>query len=110
MIKYKHILWNNEEGHDKIWGIIQIGNDMDTREWSDPKYYSYENKYVTFWGRRGKSLQTKVWNGTPYGAESERDKKLKKGYKEIKSKEMNTVYPELEQDLEKTAVWAQLRS
>jgi hypothetical protein len=110
MIKYKHILWNNEEGHDKIWGIIQIGNDMDTREWSDPKYYSYNNKYVTFWGRRGKSLQTKVWDGTPYGAESERDKKLKKGYKEIKPKNMESVYPELEQDLEKTAVWAQLRS
>lgn len=107
-MNYVHIGWCNDGSSDKVWGIIQIGDDFDNREWSDPKYYSYTNKYVTFWGRRGKKLQTKIWEGTPSGAEFEFNKKLDKGYKQVNKNCLDRVYPEFEQDLEKTAFWATL--
>jgi hypothetical protein len=108
-MKYEHILWNKEEGHDKIWGIIQLSKVEDPHP--NLRWISNGNyKYVTFWGRRGKSLQTKVWEGMDWEAKDQRDKKLKKGYKPINPIKMAEVYPELEDDLEKTAVWAILRS
>jgi hypothetical protein len=104
-MKYEHILWNKEEGHDKIWGIIQLG-EVEHQKF----HWGTEYKYATFWGRRGKSLQTKVWAGMDWEAKDQRDKKLKKGYRAIDPIKMEEVYPELEDDLEKTAVWAILRS
>jgi hypothetical protein len=106
-MKYEHILWNNEEGHDKIWGIIQLSEAESTNP-KDRWGWSAESKYVTFWGRRGKSLQTKVWTGNEWEANAQRDKKLKKGYKNVNPLELETVYPEFEEDLEKTAVWGLL--
>ena len=105
-MKYEHILWCKEDNHDKVWGIINIGIcEVDT----GPLRWKKEvNKYVTFWGRRGKALQTKVWEGDPWKAIEMRDKKVQKGYRTVQPIEMNELYPEFEADLEKTAVWAML--
>ncbi len=109
-MKYLHIGWCKEDKHDKVWGIIQIGFDKDTAEWSDPNYYKYQNKYVTFWGRRGAKLQTKLWESSSnYEAENMFQKKQDKGYKRIRKSELDTVYPEFQTDLEKTAIWATLK-
>jgi len=63
---------------------------------------------VTFWGKRGKKLQTKIWRGYYWDARKEFDKKLTKGYKEVNKEQLDKVYPEFEQDLDKTAFWATL--
>jgi hypothetical protein len=101
-MKFEYICWarNEETNTDKVWGIIQIGADNDQLEL---------HKYVTFWGRRGKKLQTKVWDGYPYEAETQFNKKKEKGYQKVNKNQLSAVYPEFEKDLEKTAVWGILR-
>ena len=87
---------------DKVWGLIRLsGTD-------DHLLYGYRtNDYVAFWGRRGKKLQTKIHKGVDtYGAHKLCDKKMANGYNTVDT--LDEVYPEFEQDLEKTAVWAML--
>lgn len=64
------------------------------------------DKYATIWGRRGKVLQCKVFEGDPY--KKIREKRLK-GYKQVGLTDLSTVYPEFQQDLEKSAFWATLK-
>lgn len=97
-----HVGWCRDGVHDKVWGVILLSQQADNS-------YRY-GKYATFWGRRGGKLQTKIFDGWAYGVEEMFDKKLKKGYTKINPKELNRVYPEFREDLEKTAVWAILSS
>ena len=106
MMKYEQILWCKEDNHDKVWGMIRIADVHIAYAASRVNTY----KYVTFWGRRGKALQTKVWEGSNWDAQKELHKKSKKGYNQVDKNHLDRVYPEFEQDLEKTAVWALLRS
>lgn len=105
-MKYIHIGWCKEDKHDKVWGIILLSED-DT---SGTGWWNYNNnKYVTFWGRRGSKLQTKLVTGSHYDADQMFHKKRLKGYEEIRENELNEVYPEFKADLEKTAFWATLK-
>lgn len=94
-----HWIGHCKEGtSDKVWGLIRLTN------------RSYENDYVAFWGRRGKKLQTKIHsNLISWEATKLCDKKENNGYTTINPARLNEVYPEFEQDLEKTAFWATLR-
>lgn len=98
-MEYAHIGWCKTDTHDKVWGIIQLSSGN----------YPRDNKYVTFWGRRGSKLQTKLWEGQDWDASKLFDMKLSRGYQSVDLDELNTVYPEFQQDLEKTAVWAMLK-
>lgn len=102
-MQYEFIGWNNEDGHDKVWGVIVLERDIN-------KYvYDPNHKVAYFWGRRGKKLQTKV------SVDSQRDinklisSKTKKGYEKVNLDELNKVYPEFETDLHQTAFWATLK-
>jgi predicted DNA-binding WGR domain protein len=96
---YFWIGWNHDGDHDKVWGIIKI-NDID----------AFDGNYVSFWGRRGKKLQTKIYEHAAYWEmESLYAKKEDKGYQHIDLEKLNDVYPEFERDLEKMAFWAQFR-
>ena len=103
-MKYKHIAWCKDEktNSDKVWGVILLAEDVPV---SDAWHFN-TNKYVTFWGRRGAKLQTKLWNGNDWDAKEMFLKKQNKGYDSIEVDELNEVYPEFQQDLEKTAFWA----
>lgn len=104
-MKYVHIGWCKEGIHDKVWGIICIAEDVPvSASWGFPI-----NKYLTFWGRRGAKLQTKLVNGSHYDMDQLFRKKTKKGYEEIEEHELDEVYPEFRSDLEKTAIWATLK-
>ncbi len=102
-MKYVHIGWCKEGAHDKVWGIILLAQDVP----ADPKAWPFKtNKYVTFWGRRGAKLQTKLVNGTAYDMDQLFRKKTNKGYDRIEEWQLDEVYPEFQSDLEKTAFWA----
>lgn len=89
-MRYLHIGWCQEDKHDKVWGIIQLrGIDC-----------------LTFWGRRGAKLQTKIVKASLWEADHMFRKKVSKGYQEIGEYQLDEVYPEFHQDLEKTAFWA----
>jgi hypothetical protein len=109
-MKYKHIAWCKDEktNADKVWGIIEL----QTSSAPPNDYYSNHNdgKFVTFWGRRGKKLQTKIWEGSNWNLHVMFQKKQNKGYQSVDLDELSTVYPEFQQDLEKTAFWATLRA
>jgi predicted DNA-binding WGR domain protein len=92
-MKIDHIGWCKEGIHDKVWGIIRLDGDS----------------CVTFWGRRGSKLQTKVIKASWWEANNLFGKKLNKGYQEIKPSQLEQVYPEFKSDLEKTAIWAMLK-
>ena len=92
-MKYIHIGWCKEDKHDKVWGIIRL----------------HDEDCVTFWGRRGAKLQTKLIKASDYTAYELFRKKRNKGYKEIHKDELDKVYPEFQTDLEKTAIWATLK-
>jgi hypothetical protein len=53
-------------------------------------------------------LQTKLWTGTNWDAKEMFLKKQSKGYNSVDIDELNKVYPEFQEDLEKTAMWAML--
>ena len=114
-MRYAHIGWCQEGTHDKVWGVICLEEIVYAT--FDPGYgyiNSTPGKYLIFWGRRGKKLQTKLAHHNRYWlndyVENLFSKKLNKGYRKIDKSELDTVYPEFEQDLEKTAIWATLRS
>lgn len=88
---------------DKVWGLIRLTNGI-----HEFGYQSSED-YVAFWGRRGKKLQTKIHKGlSNWDANKLSTKKENGGYTAINPNRLDEVYPEFEQDLEKTAVWALL--
>jgi hypothetical protein len=96
---YFWISWCQKDSHDKIWGIIKI-NDVDESE----------GNYVSFWGRRGKKLQTKIYEVVcDWEMDSLCGKKQLKGYQEIDVTKLNEVYPDFERDLKKMAFWAQFK-
>lgn len=106
------ISWNNDGAHDKIWGIALLGEKtVDT-----PIGPGTECEYATFWGRRSGKLQIKRWNSTPYEtymthmqAKQWFERKLLKGYQEIDKEQLDQIYPEFEQDLEKIVFWSALK-
>jgi hypothetical protein len=102
-MRYEHIAWCKDEktNADKVWGIICLREP----EWENYRWIS-TGKYVTFWGRRGAKLQTKLWDGSSYDAREMFLKKQSKGYGSVEKNELDEVYPEFQQDLEKTAFWA----
>jgi len=88
-LSYKFIGWCKEGTSDKVWGAIQLEG----------------RRAVTFWGRRGKALQTKLVNDD-WDLSKLVDQKRRKGYREVDRNGLDRVYPEFQEDLEKTAVWA----
>jgi len=100
-MKYEHIGWCHEGNHDKVWGVICL---------QEPEHYYLHGKYVTFWGRRGAKLQTKIVEATKYEASELFRKKKNRGYTEVQKDHLDKVYPEFEEDLQRTAVWAMLKA
>ncbi len=97
-MQYKHIGWCKEDNHDKVWVCIQLNGDR------------WGGSYATIWGRRGKKLQHKVIDhSSEWDMEKLIDSKRKKGYNTIDRDELGKVYPEFENDLEATALWAMLK-
>lgn len=95
-----HWIGHCKEGtSDKVWGLIRLTNNQ------------FYNNYVAFWGRRGKKLQTKIHtNIDHWDADRLCDKKESGGYKVCNPAGLNEVYPEFENDLQATTVWAMLSS
>ncbi len=91
-MKYRFIGWCKEGTHDKVWGVIKL----------------QDNQCLTFWGRRGAKLQTKIVYDN-WDLDTLIRRKRNNGYDEIYETELEDVYPEFEQDLEKTAIWATLK-
>ncbi len=100
-IEYEFIGWCREGTHDKVWGVIKL-REGDQGHWG-------AHDFLTFWGRRGRKLQTKVSEDDQWHIENLIEAKKIKGYQEIESDKLNEVYPEFEQDLEKTAFWSMFK-
>ena len=104
-MKYLFIGWcrDEEANADKVWGVILLQENVTNLSWNQ------QHKYVTFWGRRGKKLQTKTSVERAYDMDTTIRAKQRKGYTEIDQTKLDEVYPEFETDLRKTAVWALLK-
>jgi hypothetical protein len=76
--------------HDKIWGII-----------------SAQGEWVTFWGRRDKSLTFKRGRDYPDLDKTIREKEGK-GYTNTSMEEMNAIDPEFEQRFEEALILAMM--
>lgn len=100
-MEYVHIGWCKEANHDKVWGILLLESDVDSHG---------VNKYASFWGRRGGKLQTKIFETFSWHAREMFEAKLKKGYSSVNKNRLDTVYPEFQRDLERTALWAILKA
>lgn len=97
---YRWIGHCKEGTSDKVWGIILIGEATD----------SWNQDFIVFWGRRGRTLSTKIYRSYPnYQASKLIESKENKGYRQIDVGVLDSVYPDFEQDLERTAVWALLK-
>ena len=103
-MKFEHIGWMKEGNSDKVWGMILLERGGDY--WGNIHSRWGINKYLSFWGRRGAKLQTKLVECSSVEAEGMFDKKLNKGYQSVDHNRLNEVYPEFQSDLEKTAFWA----
>ena len=94
-MEYHFIGWCREGNSDKVWVCIRLR----------------DQTWATVWGRRGKKLQHKVIADTStWDIEKLESSKRQKGYRSIEKFDLDTVYPEFEQDLEKTTMWAMLRA
>jgi predicted DNA-binding WGR domain protein len=102
-IDYRYIGWCREDNHDKVWAAIMLQCDEECRR------YGYgQAKWVTVWGRRGKKLQHKVFENDISALDRVVESKHRKGYTGVNRSELDRVYPEFQEDLEKTTVWALL--
>ena len=105
---YKFIghCYDSKENHDKVWGAIYM---EDAANAFEPGFSNLASrKVLTFWGRRGKKLQTKLAHDN-WDLVKLIDSKRKKEYTEVDENRLNEVYPEFQADLEKTAMWAMLK-
>jgi predicted DNA-binding WGR domain protein len=99
MVNYKFIGWCKDGTADKVWVCIKLNGDR------------WGGAYATVWGRRGKKLQHKVFpDGNDWELNKLIDKKWEKGYKPVNKNDLDEVYPEFENDLEATALWAMLQA
>jgi hypothetical protein len=95
-----------KENHDKVWGVIYLEDAASSYE---PGFGNLASrKVLTFWGRRGKKLQTKLAQDN-WDLVKLIDSKRRKEYTEIRKDRLDEVYPEFQADLEKTAMWALLK-
>lgn len=95
---YKFIGWCREGTSDKVWVVIQLSGD----HWG--------GSYATVWGRRGRALQHKVIDhSSDWDMERLIHSKEKKGYSKIDQANLDRVYPEFAEDLEKIGIWAALK-
>jgi hypothetical protein len=99
-IEYGFIGWCKEGSSDKVWGTIKL---------RDGENYWDDKSWVTFWGRRGRKLQTKIVKTDNWGMSKLSEAKERKGYVAIEQGKLNEVYPEFEDDLKKTAFWNMLK-
>jgi hypothetical protein len=97
-INYRYIGWCSVDNSDKVWACIQLSGDR------------WHGKFLTVWGRRGKRLQSKIVESNPYEMGRLIGSKVAKGYCAIPEDKLVEVYPEFEQDLERTAAWGMLRA
>jgi len=95
-INYKYIGWCSVDNSDKVWACIQLNGDR------------WHGKFLTVWGRRGKQLQSKIVESNTYEMGRLIGSKVAKGYRGIQEDKLNEVYPEFQQDLERTAAWSML--
>lgn len=99
-----------EGSHDKIWAVCVVETGKvwcrDHRRFSNKTYVT---KYATIWGRRGKALQSKVFEGDSVSYRAKIAEKQRKGYTQIDTSKLKEVYPEFQDDLEKAAFWATLK-
>ena len=91
-INYEYIGWYQDLNSDKVWVCIKLSS----------------SKYLTVWGRRGKRLQHKIIECSSVDAHRLVMIKARKGYRRFDKTELDQVYPEFEQDLERTAAWSML--
>jgi len=94
MNRFKFIGWCNSEGHDKIWAVLEL---------------QPHRRYATIWGRRGKTLQSKIIDTNWHEVRKLIGSKQRKDYIPFNLTQLAQVYPEFEADLEKTAFWAILK-
>lgn len=109
-MKYEFIGWcrDEEKNQDKVWICIQLsGSRMEPTAHFN---WDGQGKYLTVWGRRGKKLQHKVVEAVAYDMGNLIYSKRNKGYNEVNKAELDLVYPEFQEDLEKTAAWGLLLS
>ena len=108
-MEYKWIGWMQEGNSDKVWGVIQLIEAIHPVDSWKTGTLPSQGKYCTFWGRRGKKLQTKIVEGSNYEINKMICKKTEKGYEGVDMARLNEVYPEFEADLKKTAFWASFK-
>lgn len=99
-MEFVWIGWCREDNSDKIWAVCAL------EFTKSPHRGRHITKYATIWGRRSKTLQCKVFEGGP--DKKIREKRLK-GYNQVQFTDLSTVYPEFQEDLEKSAFWATLK-
>ena len=97
MIDYKFIGWCGDGIHDKVWVCIKLSGNQGS------------GKYLSVWGRRGKTLQSKQLDATSYDIDKLIRSKESK-YAEIPRDKLHEVYPKFQEDLEKTTAWALLKA
>ena len=105
-MEYKWIGWMKEGSSDKVWGVITL---VEEERYNNGNFWPTPGKYCTFWGRRGKKLQTKIVEGSNYEINKMICKKTEKGYEGVDMTKLNEVYPEFDSDLKKTAFWASFK-
>lgn len=97
---YAWMGWCQEGTSDKVWVLLVL----ERYGWGGIK------RHATIWGRRGKRLQSKVYEEQYTDPAEQIVEKQRKGYKPIDKQKLDQVYPEFEQDLEKAAFWAVLKA
>jgi hypothetical protein len=99
---------------ETVWVVIELGTHQ-------PQ--SWYHDFVIAWGRRGGKLQSMTrlgYNQPHLEYNSDRyhrfstiggmiNKKLNNGYKSIDETQLDEVYPEFKQDLDKLAFWETLK-
>jgi len=99
---FKFVGWNTTAGHDKVWGAVYLEDVPFVTEWCTG------TEVLVFWGRRSRKLQYKFAIDGLDLSDLIREKRGK-GYQQVYRNQLETIYPELEVDIEKCVIIAKLK-
>lgn len=112
-MNFKWIGWCQEGSSDKVWAVCVLrGNQYFYHSGSGVNKTGVNiEKYATIWGRRGKSLQCKIFDANSlHEVDDKIRQKQNKNYVGIDQAKLDAVYPEFQSDLEQSAFWAMLQA
>ena len=104
---YLYIGHYKTDTQNNVWGIVQLTDYRTELEliygMANFSPFRKPDKFLTFWGRAGGKMQSKIWEGRSWEAEKKAKLKRAEGYKRIDKARLGKISTGATEEIEKIA-------